>query len=77
MSGIKSGEHKVLLQPNENFLFYIKSVNVAGSSEQSEAALISTRGQIQKQLYKNILYIFVLLFWDEIYDLFTLGRLNS
>ncbi|XP_072521144.1 cardiomyopathy-associated protein 5 [Salminus brasiliensis] len=44
MSGIKGYEHKVLLQPNENFLFYIKSVNAAGASEQSEAALISTRG---------------------------------
>ncbi|GAA6097508.1 cardiomyopathy-associated protein 5 [Tachysurus ichikawai] len=44
VSGIKSCEHKVLLQPNENFLFYIKSVNSAGASDQSEAALISTRG---------------------------------
>ncbi|KAI4893163.1 hypothetical protein NFI96_020681 [Prochilodus magdalenae] len=43
VSGIKGYEHKVLLQPNENFLFYIKSVNSAGASEQSEAALISTR----------------------------------
>lgn len=45
VSGIKGCEHKVLLQPNENFLFYIKSVNSAGASDQSEAALISTRGQ--------------------------------
>ncbi|XP_066510975.1 cardiomyopathy-associated protein 5-like [Hoplias malabaricus] len=44
VSGIKGNEHKVLLPPNENFLFYIKSVNAAGASEQSEAALISTRG---------------------------------
>uniref|UniRef100_A0A8B9J706 Cardiomyopathy associated 5 n=1 Tax=Astyanax mexicanus TaxID=7994 RepID=A0A8B9J706_ASTMX len=44
ISGIKGYEQKVLLQPNENFLFYIKSVNAAGASEQSEAALISTRG---------------------------------
>ncbi|MCI4392610.1 hypothetical protein PGIGA_G00147870 [Pangasianodon gigas] len=44
VSGIKGCEHKVLLQPNENFLFYIKSVNSAGASDQSEAALISTRG---------------------------------
>ncbi|KAL6465409.1 hypothetical protein MHYP_G00255420 [Metynnis hypsauchen] len=44
VTGIKGYEHKVLLQPNENFLFYIKSVNAAGASEQSEAALISTRG---------------------------------
>lgn len=44
ISGIKSCEQKVLLQPNENYLFYIKAVNVAGASEQSEAALISTKG---------------------------------
>ncbi|XP_060763847.1 cardiomyopathy-associated protein 5 [Neoarius graeffei] len=44
VSGIKGCEHKVLLQPNENFLFYIKSVNSAGASDQSEAALVSTRG---------------------------------
>lgn len=45
ISGIKSCEHKVLLQPNENYLFYIKAVNEAGASEQSEAALISTKGK--------------------------------
>ncbi|XP_047449010.1 cardiomyopathy-associated protein 5 [Mugil cephalus] len=44
LSGIKICEQRVLLQPNENYLFYIKAVNEAGSSEQSEAALISTRG---------------------------------
>ncbi|XP_067263980.1 cardiomyopathy-associated protein 5 [Chanodichthys erythropterus] len=44
LSGIKGYEQRVLLQPNENYLFYIKSVNAAGASEQSEAALISTRG---------------------------------
>ncbi|NP_001073454.3 cardiomyopathy-associated protein 5 [Danio rerio] len=44
ISGIKGYEQRVLLQPNENYLFYIKSVNAGGSSEQSEAALISTRG---------------------------------
>ncbi|XP_070819954.1 cardiomyopathy-associated protein 5 [Chaetodon trifascialis] len=44
ISGIKSCEQKVLLQPNENYLFYIKAVNEAGASEQSEAALISTKG---------------------------------
>lgn len=46
ISGIKGYEQRVLLQPNENYLFYIKSVNAGGASEQSEAALISTRGQI-------------------------------
>ncbi|XP_070759932.1 cardiomyopathy-associated protein 5 [Enoplosus armatus] len=44
ISGIKSCEQRVLLQPNENYLFYIKAVKEAGASEQSEAALISTKG---------------------------------
>ncbi|XP_063051196.1 cardiomyopathy-associated protein 5 [Engraulis encrasicolus] len=44
ISGIKGFEQSVLLQANENYLFYIKAANAAGSSEQSEAALISTRG---------------------------------
>ncbi|XP_017269455.1 cardiomyopathy-associated protein 5 [Kryptolebias marmoratus] len=44
ISGIKACEQRVLLQPNENYLFYMKAVNEAGVSEQSEAALISTRG---------------------------------
>uniref|UniRef100_A0A3Q2ZG82 Cardiomyopathy associated 5 n=1 Tax=Hippocampus comes TaxID=109280 RepID=A0A3Q2ZG82_HIPCM len=43
IAGIKSCEHGVRLQPNENYLFYIKAVNEAGASEQSEAALISTK----------------------------------
>lgn len=45
ISGIKSCEQKVFLQPHENYLFYIKAVNVAGASDQSEAALISTKGK--------------------------------
>uniref|UniRef100_A0A3Q3JFA9 Cardiomyopathy associated 5 n=1 Tax=Monopterus albus TaxID=43700 RepID=A0A3Q3JFA9_MONAL len=44
ISGIKSCEQGVVLQPNENYLFYIKAVNDVGASEQSEAALISTKG---------------------------------
>lgn len=44
VSGIRGCEQKVLLQPDENYLFYIKAVNEAGASEQSEAALISTKG---------------------------------
>ncbi|XP_046871338.1 cardiomyopathy-associated protein 5 isoform X2 [Hypomesus transpacificus] len=44
ISGIRSQEQQVQLQPDENYLFYIKAVNEAGASEQSEAALISTRG---------------------------------
>uniref|UniRef100_H3DD86 Cardiomyopathy associated 5 n=1 Tax=Tetraodon nigroviridis TaxID=99883 RepID=H3DD86_TETNG len=44
ISGIGGCERKVPLQPNENYLFYIKAANEAGTSEQSEAALVSTRG---------------------------------
>ncbi|XP_045565064.1 cardiomyopathy-associated protein 5 [Salmo salar] len=44
ISGIQGRQQRVLLHPNENYLFYIKAVNKAGASEQSEAALISTRG---------------------------------
>nr|XP_057927987.1 cardiomyopathy-associated protein 5 [Doryrhamphus excisus] len=44
ISGIRSCKREVMLQPNENYLFYIKAVNEAGASEQSEAALISTKG---------------------------------
>uniref|UniRef100_A0A3P8W4X1 Fibronectin type-III domain-containing protein n=1 Tax=Cynoglossus semilaevis TaxID=244447 RepID=A0A3P8W4X1_CYNSE len=36
ISGIKHCEQKVLLQPSEKYLFYIKAVNEAGASEQSE-----------------------------------------
>uniref|UniRef100_G3P642 Cardiomyopathy associated 5 n=1 Tax=Gasterosteus aculeatus TaxID=69293 RepID=G3P642_GASAC len=44
ISGIKSCEQRVLLQPNESYLFSIRAVNECGASEQSEAALISTKG---------------------------------
>ncbi|XP_043968354.1 cardiomyopathy-associated protein 5 isoform X1 [Gambusia affinis] len=44
ITGIEGCEQMVVLQPNENYLFYIKAVNQAGASEQSEAALISTKG---------------------------------
>ncbi|KAJ8263088.1 hypothetical protein COCON_G00155450 [Conger conger] len=44
ISAIRTCEQKVLLHPNENYLFYIKAANAFGASEQSEAALISTRG---------------------------------
>uniref|UniRef100_A0A6I8NZ63 Cardiomyopathy associated 5 n=1 Tax=Ornithorhynchus anatinus TaxID=9258 RepID=A0A6I8NZ63_ORNAN len=43
-SGIKGTQLKVNLQPNDNYFFYAKAVNAFGTSEQSEAALISTRG---------------------------------
>ncbi|XP_035291529.1 cardiomyopathy-associated protein 5 isoform X2 [Anguilla anguilla] len=44
ISGIRECEQKVLLLASENYLFYIKAANSFGASEQSEAALISTRG---------------------------------
>ncbi|KAM4745826.1 cardiomyopathy-associated protein 5 [Anableps anableps] len=44
ITGIKGCEQKVVLQPKENYLIYIKAVNEAGASEQSEAALVSTKG---------------------------------
>uniref|UniRef100_A0A8C3WMH2 Cardiomyopathy-associated protein 5 n=1 Tax=Catagonus wagneri TaxID=51154 RepID=A0A8C3WMH2_9CETA len=43
-SGIKGLQLKVTLQPNDNYFFYVRAVNAFGTSEQSEAALISTRG---------------------------------
>ncbi|XP_030049088.1 cardiomyopathy-associated protein 5 isoform X2 [Microcaecilia unicolor] len=44
IAGIKGQELKVKVQPNENYFFYVRAVNAFGSSEQSEAALISTKG---------------------------------
>ncbi|KFZ56498.1 Cardiomyopathy-associated protein 5, partial [Antrostomus carolinensis] len=43
-SGIKRPELKVSLEPNVNYFFYLRTVNLFGISEQSEAALISTKG---------------------------------
>ncbi|NXF19609.1 CMYA5 protein, partial [Rhodinocichla rosea] len=43
-SGIKKPELKVSLEPNVNYFFYLRAVNPFGTSEQSEAALISTKG---------------------------------
>uniref|UniRef100_A0A286ZYS8 Cardiomyopathy-associated protein 5 n=1 Tax=Sus scrofa TaxID=9823 RepID=A0A286ZYS8_PIG len=43
-SGIKGLQLKVNLQPNDNYFFYVRAINAFGTSEQSEAALISTRG---------------------------------
>ncbi|XP_074216387.1 cardiomyopathy-associated protein 5 isoform X1 [Camelus bactrianus] len=43
-SGIKGFQLKVNLQPNDNYFFYVRAINAFGTSEQSEAALISTRG---------------------------------
>ncbi|NXO81656.1 CMYA5 protein, partial [Sitta europaea] len=43
-AGIKKPELKVSLEPNVNYFFYLRAVNPFGISEQSEAALISTKG---------------------------------
>uniref|UniRef100_A0A8C5UFM3 Uncharacterized protein n=1 Tax=Malurus cyaneus samueli TaxID=2593467 RepID=A0A8C5UFM3_9PASS len=42
-AGIKKPELKVSLEPNVNYFFYLRAVNPFGTSEQSEAALISTK----------------------------------
>ncbi|XP_060617592.2 cardiomyopathy-associated protein 5 isoform X2 [Anolis sagrei] len=44
LAGIKRPEMKVHLEPNVNYFFYVRAVNVFGTSDQSEAALISTKG---------------------------------
>uniref|UniRef100_A0A8C3Y2H9 Cardiomyopathy associated 5 n=1 Tax=Catharus ustulatus TaxID=91951 RepID=A0A8C3Y2H9_CATUS len=43
-AGIRKPELKVSLEPNVNYFFYLRAVNPFGISEQSEAALISTKG---------------------------------
>ncbi|NWX47859.1 CMYA5 protein, partial [Steatornis caripensis] len=43
-AGIKRPEMEVSLEPNVNYFFYLRTVNPFGTSEQSEAALISTKG---------------------------------
>ncbi|NXE15835.1 CMYA5 protein, partial [Lophotis ruficrista] len=43
-AGIKTPELKVSLEPNVNYFFYLRAMNPFGISEQSEAALISTKG---------------------------------
>ncbi|NWW51144.1 CMYA5 protein, partial [Pedionomus torquatus] len=43
-AGIKRPELKVSLEPSVNYFFYLRAVNPFGTSEQSEAALISTKG---------------------------------
>ncbi|KAM8960846.1 cardiomyopathy-associated protein 5 [Pelodytes ibericus] len=44
ITGVKDQQLKVTLQPNENYFFYVRAASSFGSSEQSEAALISTKG---------------------------------
>ncbi|KAM6111520.1 LOW QUALITY PROTEIN: uncharacterized protein FYN12_013542 [Phoenicopterus ruber ruber] len=43
-ASIKRPGLKVSLEPNVNYFFYLRAVNPFGTSEQSEAALISTKG---------------------------------
>ncbi|KAG6940988.1 cardiomyopathy associated 5, partial [Chelydra serpentina] len=43
-AGIKKPELQVNLQPNVNYFFYVRAANSSGTSEQSEAALISMKG---------------------------------
>ncbi|XP_074991610.1 uncharacterized protein LOC142074705 [Calonectris borealis] len=43
-ASIKRPELKVSLEPNVNYFFYLRAVNPFGTSEQSEAVLISTKG---------------------------------
>ncbi|NXP09947.1 CMYA5 protein, partial [Thinocorus orbignyianus] len=43
-AGINRPELKVSLEPSVNYFFYLRAVNPFGTSEQSEAALISTKG---------------------------------
>lgn len=45
-TGIQRPELKVSLEPNVNYFFYLRAVNSFGTSEQSEAALISTKGRL-------------------------------
>lgn len=53
-SGIKGLQLKVNLQPNDNYLFYVRAINAFGTSEQSEAALISTRGTFCLALSRDV-----------------------
>ncbi|XP_049621990.1 cardiomyopathy-associated protein 5 [Suncus etruscus] len=43
-SGIRGLQLKVNLQPNDNYFFYVRAINTFGTSEQSEAVLVSTKG---------------------------------
>ncbi|KAM9590499.1 LOW QUALITY PROTEIN: uncharacterized protein ACIBXB_005759 [Morphnus guianensis] len=43
-ASIKRPELKESLEPNVNYFFYLRAVNPFGTSEQTEAALISTKG---------------------------------
>lgn len=45
LAGIKRPELNIKLEPNVNYFFYVRAINNFGTSEQSEAALISTKGR--------------------------------
>ncbi|CAN0297338.1 unnamed protein product, partial [Bubo scandiacus] len=55
-ASIKKPELKVILEPNVNYFFYVRAANTFGTSEQSEAALISTKG-IQFRLLSDTAHI--------------------
>ncbi|XP_063151639.1 cardiomyopathy-associated protein 5 [Candoia aspera] len=60
LAGIRQPETKVRLEPNVNYFFYVRAVNTFGTSEQSEAALISTKGtrfQIMRETVHPVLQV--------------------
>ncbi|XP_070794937.1 cardiomyopathy-associated protein 5 isoform X2 [Pituophis catenifer annectens] len=60
LAGIRQPEKKVHLQSNVNYFFYVRAVNTFGISEQSEAALISTKGtrfHIMRELVHPVLQV--------------------
>ncbi|KAK9408491.1 cardiomyopathy-associated protein 5 [Crotalus adamanteus] len=60
LAGIRQPEIKVHLQSNVNYFFYVRAVNTFGTSEQSEAALISTKGtrfHIMRELVHSVLQV--------------------
>ncbi|XP_058017600.1 cardiomyopathy-associated protein 5-like, partial [Ahaetulla prasina] len=60
LAGIRQPEIKVHLQSNINYFFYVRAVNTFGISEQSEAALISTKGtrfHIMRELVHPVLQV--------------------
>ncbi|KAM6471150.1 cardiomyopathy-associated protein 5 isoform 3-T3 [Liasis olivaceus] len=60
LAGIQHPEIKVHLESNINYFFYVRAVNAFGTSEQSEAALISTKGtrfQIMREIVHPVLQV--------------------
>lgn len=65
-SGIKGLQLKVNLPPNDNYFFYVRATNTSGTSEQSEAALISTRGNFLLLRAEPGVWAFLFLsFWHS------------